>query len=259
MPAWIPAAIAAAGSLVSTAVQNYSAKKRAREANKADEKAWREQTEYNTPTNQMQRLNDAGLNPHLSYTQASSGNMDTAPKSNVADTQRIPLETLGEISLKAQQAKLIQSQTSLNNQKYNESVSKVELNQAQKALTKANPYLNQEYMESFVRKAQAIADLKGQEANYMLGELGQPVNSPGIMLYQQRLNQILNQNNLMNVLSENREQDLKLTAERIKSAQFQNEIDQLYNDMMKATNVSGKDIMAFTKLLLASLARSFTK
>lgn len=37
----------------------------------------REQNEYNTPSNQMQRFKDAGLNPHLIYGQGTNGNQSS--------------------------------------------------------------------------------------------------------------------------------------------------------------------------------------
>lgn len=50
--------------------------------NKQAERAWRQQAEYNSPVNQMARLKQAGLNPHLIYgggVGGASGNMNTAP------------------------------------------------------------------------------------------------------------------------------------------------------------------------------------
>lgn len=58
--------------------------------NNASRRAWREQAEYNSPVNQMARLNQAGLNPHLVYgsgSQTASGNM-SAPR----ETQPVQLD-----------------------------------------------------------------------------------------------------------------------------------------------------------------------
>lgn len=40
---------------------------------------WNKQNEYNLPTNQMQRLRDAGINPHLAYSQGQPMNTSNAP------------------------------------------------------------------------------------------------------------------------------------------------------------------------------------
>ena len=42
---------------------------------------WNKQNEYNLPTNQMQRLRDAGINPHLAYSNGSPMNTSNAPAS----------------------------------------------------------------------------------------------------------------------------------------------------------------------------------
>lgn len=42
--------------------------------------AWRQQTEYNTPANQMARFKAAGLNPALIYGRGNAGNADSAPQ-----------------------------------------------------------------------------------------------------------------------------------------------------------------------------------
>lgn len=40
---------------------------------------WNKQNEYNLPTNQMQRLRDAGINPHLAYSNGQQMNTSNAP------------------------------------------------------------------------------------------------------------------------------------------------------------------------------------
>nr|DAJ15829.1 MAG TPA: DNA pilot protein VP2 [Microviridae sp. ctiGb4] len=40
---------------------------------------WNKQNEYNLPTNQMQRLRDAGINPHLAYSNGQPMNTSNAP------------------------------------------------------------------------------------------------------------------------------------------------------------------------------------
>lgn len=42
---------------------------------------WNKQNEYNLPTNQMQRLRDAGINPHLAYSNGQPMNTSNAPAS----------------------------------------------------------------------------------------------------------------------------------------------------------------------------------
>lgn len=48
--------------------------------NKFNIDMWKMQADYNSPQAQMQRFQDAGLNPNLIYGQGSSGNMSSAPE-----------------------------------------------------------------------------------------------------------------------------------------------------------------------------------
>lgn len=57
----------AVGSLAGSFIQNAGAANRQRRANRDNINFWNMQNEYNTPSAQMQRLKDAGLNPNLIY------------------------------------------------------------------------------------------------------------------------------------------------------------------------------------------------
>lgn len=47
--------------------------------NEQNIKMWNMQNEYNTPAMQMERMQEAGLNPHLMYGQGTTGNASSAP------------------------------------------------------------------------------------------------------------------------------------------------------------------------------------
>ena len=74
--AGISAALSALGSLGSSKLSNVSNKSMLNRQFQNDVKMWNMQNEYNLPKNQMQRYQDAGLNPNLIYGEgsASSGN-----------------------------------------------------------------------------------------------------------------------------------------------------------------------------------------
>lgn len=59
---------------------------------------WRLQNEYNSPQAQMQRFEDAGLNPNLIYGQGTSGNATHAPEMGVASAPDLSpdMRALGE-------------------------------------------------------------------------------------------------------------------------------------------------------------------
>lgn len=92
---------------------------------------WHLQNEYNTPSNQLQRLKDAGLNPYLAYGQISSGNASSSPTytSPTYDVSPIQIgDSIGQfmniasglvdIQTKQQNLKYIQSQQRYVDAKY---------------------------------------------------------------------------------------------------------------------------------------------
>ncbi|QCS37382.1 DNA pilot protein [Tortoise microvirus 96] len=61
--------------------------------------AWREQSEYNSPLNQLKRYQEAGLNPNLIYGQMNEGNASSAPQMSTPTSGRVsPIDLLGQYS-----------------------------------------------------------------------------------------------------------------------------------------------------------------
>lgn len=86
MIAALVAAVAAAGAAIWQNSENKKAQKRANEANIANQQAmWEKTNEYNDPTNQMIRLQKAGLNPNLIY--GSGAPYNTAQNQNMPDVK----------------------------------------------------------------------------------------------------------------------------------------------------------------------------
>lgn len=83
------AAIAGIVAIAGAVMNNQSNKKRQEEANKANlanqQAMWEQTNEYNDPTNQMMRLQKAGLNPNLVY--GSGAPYNTAQNQNVPDVK----------------------------------------------------------------------------------------------------------------------------------------------------------------------------
>ena len=98
------------------------------------------QLDYNTPAAQMKRFEDAGLNPHLAYTQATSGNWNSSPAAPTIQPtdMRIPLPNLLGIAQQLTSMELQGSQADLNKVKAEESYKKQELMDAQQTLIQAN-------------------------------------------------------------------------------------------------------------------------
>ena len=73
-PAMAIGAVTSAGDSI---LQSYANRKAAQKANKYAYTAWQLQNEYNTPLEQRQRLEEAGYNPNLWYTNGNTGNAGT--------------------------------------------------------------------------------------------------------------------------------------------------------------------------------------
>lgn len=80
---------------------------------------WNKQNEYNSPSAQMKRFTDAGLNPNLVVSQGSSGNANQMPHyqaPTISHEQKIPmitnvLQTFADLDIKQAQADNIRAQT----------------------------------------------------------------------------------------------------------------------------------------------------
>lgn len=72
--------IGGAFNLGGMALQHKYNKQMAEIQNQYNMDMWQMQADYNSPTAQMARLRDAGLNPNLAYGNATTGNMSSAPE-----------------------------------------------------------------------------------------------------------------------------------------------------------------------------------
>lgn len=76
---WLAAAITGVANGISNVV-NMGAQRRENQKNRDFQKEmWNLNNEYNTPTNQMARLKEAGINPHLAYANGQPMNVSNAP------------------------------------------------------------------------------------------------------------------------------------------------------------------------------------
>lgn len=85
------------GSLINWGATAQQNKKNRQFAEQMAEKEWKRnldmwnmQNAYNTPSAQMKRFKDAGLNPHLIYGKGTSGNSSTLPNYNAPKWQGTP-------------------------------------------------------------------------------------------------------------------------------------------------------------------------
>lgn len=102
------------GSLIGTSWTNQANKQMTKDTNAANLALWREQSAYNAPEAQMQRLQAAGLNPNLAYGQIAESRAATPP-AMVAPHVEAPRTSLDESISQYQQVKNLQTMNALNN------------------------------------------------------------------------------------------------------------------------------------------------
>lgn len=85
----LSSAISGASGLLGSGLNYYFNKKLAEQQNQYNIDMWKMQAEYNSPQAQMQRFQEAGLNPNLIYGQGSNGNMSQAPQMVTPDAPEI--------------------------------------------------------------------------------------------------------------------------------------------------------------------------
>lgn len=196
------------------------------------------QNAYNTPSAQMQRFRDAGLNPNLVYTQGSSGNMSPITPTNWQSA-------IGDAPARFTQSELAQTQADVGQQKVEESKIKQEVLKAQEEVLRANPNLDPEYLGHLVQTFIAQAKVKEQEATYLLSSNPDPQTN-GQQKVASEIQALALRNGLLSA-------DSKVKAEIIKSQKFQNELREIQVRWLKEGDVTPQHILNGIMLLLSKL------
>lgn len=92
------AILGAVGALGSSILTNRGARRRQKLADQQNIKFWNMQNEYNLPANQMNRLQQAGLNPNLIY---GSGSANTGVAGSIAPSKPAPYNIKNPVPLQA--------------------------------------------------------------------------------------------------------------------------------------------------------------
>lgn len=111
------------GNIAGGLLQGYQNRKAAQKANKYNYTAWQLQNEYNTPAEQRKRLEEAGYNPNLWYTQGNTGNAGTLATTGyqAADWQGMTNRALSGL---AQYQQIEATQANIKNTKANTELAK---------------------------------------------------------------------------------------------------------------------------------------
>lgn len=254
LAAGLGAAINSVSNFIGAKVQTNQNLKLADRQHAHNMKLLQYQLDYNTPAAQMARFRDAGLNPNLVYGQGSAGNMESAPRYPDVQAGNFQAAT-ANIATQVQQSRLLQAQTDLTNQKVEESGIKQDLMRAQQALIKANPYLKEGYVDSMLTQLKSVADMKSQEASFMLSTTtpGSIVATGGRWqrgyLKMQRELDLLEQRFKLTSL------DAKVKAEVIQSKDYENALKKIQVEWMKDADLTPEHIRQGIMMLIQSWIR----
>lgn len=103
-PQFVGGAVGTAGNIVSTLLTNASNRAMQREANEFNRQMWLEQTEYNSPSNQIARLKGAGLNPNLANGEPNQAGAPPEYRSSKNEVPQVdPMMIANAMLLKSQQ------------------------------------------------------------------------------------------------------------------------------------------------------------
>lgn len=108
MAGWLLPALGFAGALGASLINRDSQE----DTNDTNVHLWREQAAYNTPANQMARLQAAGLNPNLAYGQIAESRMSNPPTMQAPQFEAP--DTMGALT-QYQQVKNLQVLNARNN------------------------------------------------------------------------------------------------------------------------------------------------
>lgn len=256
-------AIAAAASVAGQAIGAYSAGRMNKRAEKFARESqarqrqealsdWHMQNAYNDPSAQMQRLENAGLNPNLVYGNgAAAQTAQSAPRQS--DTSQPNYETpkmdLGSVAFQAMQAQQMQA----NIAKTNAERERIEADT--QAMLYNNKFLTPQMFESEyqARTGKAHFGLVGSEAEATIKKL-QAEAQMLISGYDEKYSP-LNRTSVDKKEGENlnlqrMQAEIQNIADRTTGQQLQNELAKYERDIIKSLGVSGNHASRIVQTIL---------
>lgn len=201
--------------------------------------------DYNSPIKQRQRLEDAGFNPLMAISGGNPGNMSSAPQAPRIQPPDIA-SIYANLGTRLQESRLLGAQADLTQQKFRESGVKQDLMEQQKALIKANPYLNEGYVKSMVTLMESTASMKQQERNFMLSSGREVDTSRGMQKMQMELDILTKKYDLAKA-------DQQIKAEILRSKGFQADLQEIQKKWLADGEITPQHIYMGIMLLLQKL------
>lgn len=252
MPAWLVPAIMGVASLVGSLFgqRKQNKENRSLAAYQADmnNRYMDKQLEYNSPSNQMQRFQAAGLNPNLVYGQGNPGNQ-SAPQ----QYPEIGRTNYGDMGIS--QALQMYNSTAMNmsqvqavNARTLQTGALEALNKLQAQVLSRNPLLTDTGFNAIIDGLKSTAEIKANESGISKIKLfTDDASSQWVVLQMQREVELLEQKYKLGDL------DGKLKAEVLRSKGFQNDILEVQKRFMTESEITPQHILQFIQLLLMKL------
>lgn len=252
---WWGAIIAAVASIITTVIageQQKSANKDAFNAQfDAQKKLIADQNAYNTPANQMARLQAGGLNPHLMYGQGSPGNQPSAgsaPAMAAVDYLGMGEKVSNTISNTLpliNQTRLAESQVNATNAATSQRYAQTRLTELQSQVMAKNPLLDDAGFKATIDGLKASAQLKQTQvrSNDIKNFVDDSTATSKIDMIWKEAENIDQKFRL-------RDLDAKIKAEVMKSKEFQNAILEVQKKFMTDADITPQHILQFVQLIL---------
>lgn len=257
MPWWVFPAAMAAGNLIGNALSQRASERRTANSNfelaqfqaSANQRYLADQLAYNTPKMQMQRFQEAGLNPNLVYGQGSPGNQSTPLTYPEIGRVNYSNVMAGGAALQTfNQTALTQSQTQAMDAKTRQTHVLTEVNKLQARVLERNPLLNDAGFAATIDSLKSAAEIKGIESGMKASELMVQQASAG-----HQVNKIFQEVQLLEQRFKLAGLDAQIKAQVLTSKEFQNAILEIQKRWMTDADITPQHIYQFIQMLLLKL------
>lgn len=247
MAPWIiPAALGGLdflGGLLGAGKQQSANMDLARYQNDFNYRMWQENNAYNTPSAQMQRFRDAGLNPALMYGQGNPGSSSAPVRS--ADIRPADYQSAMRIAPIANQTAMTISQVQALEARTRKDTVVAQLNDAQRKLVEANPLLNGSGYMAVIDSLKATAEIKASEAKTSKIGVEMAEASKGWVVQK-----IAHEVTLLEQRFRLGELDEKIKTQVLLSKEFENAILEIQKKFVADGDIGPQQIYQFINMLL---------
>jgi len=216
-----------------------------------------DQRAYDSPAQKMQRLKEAGLNPHLAYENVGGMNspminMSSLPAANYGHVDT----SYSEIGSDFMNAQMAQTQMGLTNQKISESETKQQVMEAQEQLLKANPQMRPAYVDALVKQLEATAAIKAKESAWFTEQTWRSTGEGLDKQLTRQSNGWTKMDKELEILFQKyklNEADQQVKARTIESKDWENDVKEIQSKWLKDGEITPQHIYQAIMMMLMKL------